>query len=204
MKKIILVLSLTLCIGIANAQTSRLSLNALGGYVFNDKISADPYYGTLKGGFQWQVGLEAGLRKFYGLELYYVRQDTHADVYGPLVNKSVGTGLNYIMLGGKRYANLGSDNVMAWGGLSLGVAFGNNKDDGQTFSKFAWGLRVGLKAKPNKESRVGFLFQAQLLSAVQAAGGGFYVGTGGGGVGVSTYSTIYQFGLSGGLAIQLK
>jgi hypothetical protein len=40
------------------------------------------------------------------------------------------------------------------------------------------------------------------MSAVQSAGGGLYFGTGGGGAGVSTYSSMYQFGLGGGLAFQ--
>ena len=41
------------------------------------------------------------------------------------------------------------------------------------------------------------------MSAVQGAGGGLYFGTGGGGVGVSTYSSMYQFGLGGGLTFAL-
>ena len=189
----------------APAPVPKISLNVLGGYVFNDNVTTDKFYGKINGGFQWQAGLEFGLKHFYGLELYYVRQDATVDIDNYLgTQKSVGTGINYILLGGKRYAYLGSENLMGWGGISLGAAFGNNKDNGETFSKFAWGLRAGLKAKPNKESKIGFLFQAQLLSAVQAAGGGFYFGTGGVGTGVSTYSTIYQFGLSGGLSIALK
>lgn len=188
------------------AAVNKLSLNVLGGYVFGDNVSTDKFYGNVNGGFQWQAGLEFGLKKMYGLELYYVRQDTHIDVenYGVTPKQSFNAGINYIMLGGKRYAYLKSENLTAWGGISLGCAFGNNEDGDGSYSKFAWGLRLGLKAKANSQSKVGFLFQAQLLSAVQAAGGGIYFGTGGVGTGVSTYSTIYQFGLSGGLSIALK
>lgn len=50
----------------------------------------------------------------------------------------------------------------------------------------------------------GIRLQAQLLSPVQAAGGGFYFGTGGSGIGVSTYSSIYQFNLGGSLVFRLK
>ncbi|MDI3320518.1 hypothetical protein [Pinibacter soli] len=187
------------------AAVPKISLNVLGGYVFGDNVSTDQYYGHVNGGFQWQAGFEFGLKKMYGLELYYVRQDTHIDAenYAHPPQKTFNAGINYILLGGKRYSYIKSETLMAWYGVSLGAAFGNNEDGDGSYSKFAWGLRVGLKAKPNKESKIGFLFQAQLLSAVQAAGGGIYFGTGVG-AGVSTYSTIYQFGLSGGISIALK
>jgi hypothetical protein len=38
---------------------------------------------------------------------------------------------------------------------------------------------------------------------VQGAGGGLYFGTGGAGAGVSTYSSMLQFGLGGGLTFAL-
>ena len=51
--------------------------------------------------------------------------------------------------------------------------------------------------------KVAIKLQGQLMSAVQSAGGGLYFGTGGAGAGVSTYSSMYQFGLGGGLVISL-
>jgi hypothetical protein len=43
------------------------------------------------------------------------------------------------------------------------------------------------------------LLQAQLNSISQCGGAGIYAGTGGGGLYVSSYSTIWQFGFAGGL-----
>jgi hypothetical protein len=43
----------------------------------------------------------------------------------------------------------------------------------------------------------------QLLSIPQGAGGELYFGTGGAGAGVSTYSTMMQFALGGGLTFKL-
>jgi hypothetical protein len=51
--------------------------------------------------------------------------------------------------------------------------------------------------------KFGIKLQAQLTSVSQGAGGGLYFGTGGAGVGLSTYSSIYQFGLGGGLTFKL-
>jgi len=41
------------------------------------------------------------------------------------------------------------------------------------------------------------------MSIAQGAGGGLYFGTGGVGAGVSTYSSMYQFQLGGGLTFKL-
>jgi hypothetical protein len=45
--------------------------------------------------------------------------------------------------------------------------------------------------------------QAQLLSAVQSVGGGFFFGTGGSGAAVTANSSMYQFELGGGLVFKM-
>ena len=78
-----------------------------------------------------------------------------------------------------------------------------NPDNGNhnTASKFAWGLRLGCNIWANE--KFGIKLQTQLLSISQGAGGGLYFGTGGVGAGVSSYSSIYQFQLGGGLTFKL-
>jgi len=51
--------------------------------------------------------------------------------------------------------------------------------------------------------RVGIKLQAEVISAVQGAGGGFYFGSGGSGAGISTYSSMYQWSLGGGLSFKI-
>ncbi len=89
--------------------------------------------------------------------------------------------------------------------MMLGVAIidGKNPDNGtsQSATKFAWGFRLGTNVLVSE--RLGFRFQAQLQSATQAAGGGLYFGTGGAGVGVTTYSSMTQFVLGGGVFLRL-
>ena len=85
--------------------------------------------------------------------------------------------------------------------MGLGVALINSKDPADNRSKsstnFAWQLRGGAIIWATE--KVGVKLQAQLQSAVQSVGGGVYFGTGGAGAGVSTFSTLLQFGLGGGL-----
>lgn len=192
-------------------------LNAYGNYVFDDKV--DSYYsgtnyfnGTIKGGFQWGAGLEFRLKEYYGLELMYMRQDTHVPVeyydYNAVVpgvkNANLDLGINYIMLGGARTFHP-SEKVEPYGGFMLGMAIidAKNPDKGTSNSstKFAWGLRLG--ANIWTSGRLGIKLQTQLLSVPQGASGGLYFGTGGAGAGVSTYSTMLQFVLGGGIAIKM-
>ena len=96
------------------------------------------------------------------------------------------------------------DKFEPYGGLELGMVISNleNPLSGASASNtnFAWGLKIGTNIFFSE--KVGLKIQADLRSATQAAGGGFYFGTGGAGVGVSSYSTIYQFGLGGGLVFR--
>jgi hypothetical protein len=190
----------------------KVQVNLYGGYVFDDKISS--YYsdiiyfdGKVKGGFQWGAGLEYLIRSEYGVELLYYRQDTHAPInYQTLFEggvENVDLGVNYIMLGGNRHKAFGDGNVDGYGGLlaGVGIVSGETSRFSETLTKFAWGIRLGCNIWAGE--KVGVKLQAQLLSIAQGAGGGVYFGTGGAGVGVSTYSTIYQFGFSGGLVFKL-
>lgn len=197
----------------ADAQTKpgKFRLNGYAGYVFDDGV--DSYYdqsnyydGKIAGGFQWGIGAEYLLHDEYGLELSYFRQDTEA----PMTYYLNGTkytnfdvGVSWIFLGGNRYVHMEGKPIQPYGGGMLGIAIFDVKNPDNNVSgnatKFAWGIRGG--ANVNLSAKMVFKFQLQLMSAAQAAGGSLYFGTGGGGAGVSTYSSILQFGITGGLGI---
>ena len=208
MRRIIVCMILVLFTGaISSAQGIRLS--GYGGYVFDDKMDsyydATHYYdGKIKGGFQWGVGVEYLLVPAYGIELLYLRQDTKLpmDYYSSGVKHTdFDLGVNYIMVGGNRYLNPDMK-ITPYAGALLGVAIFNlkNPDSGNegTHTFFAWGLKAG--GIFNANSSMSIKIQAHLLSAVQSVGAGYYFG---GGAVLTSYSTIYQFGFSGGLTFQL-
>jgi hypothetical protein len=109
------------------------------------------------------------------------------------------------MLAFNRHMRKPGSKVEGFGGGMLGAAFINvdNPDNNTSNSatKFAWGLRLGANIWASE--KVAIKLQGQLMSAVQGAGGGLYFGTGGAGAGVSTYSSMLQFGLGGGLTFAL-
>lgn len=219
MKKLFFVSFLFVALG-AGAQNMRL--NAYAAYAFDDAV--DSYYsntsyfnGKIKGGLIWGGGLEFMVHPEYGIELSYLRMDTKAPVtyysnQPPAGVKSAefDLAINYALIGGMRYARL-NDAVEGFGGLQMGAAFvkatrpanalvGEASDNA---TKFAWGLRGGANIFPGgKASKVGLKLQIGILSTVQSAGGGLYFGTGGAGAGISTYSSVLQFNMGGGLVFK--
>lgn len=214
MKKLLLGSVLIISALTVSAQLEGIRLNGYSAYVFDN--SFDTYYtsnqylrGKIKGGFQWGVGMEFLPTEDYGIELVYYRQDTEAPVsydYGiGVADREVDLGVNYIMLGGVRYLNTSGGKLQPYGGLLLGAVIFSNKnpqgDEESSYVKFGWGARLGVNIWATE--KVGIKLQAQLLSAVQGFGGGLYLGTGGAGAGVSSYSTLVQFGLGGGLCVKV-
>ena len=214
MKKIVLASILIAYALTVSAQRYGIRLNGYSAYVFDN--SFDTYYsgseyleGKVKGGFQWGAGIEFLPNEQYGVELVYYRQDTKAPIrynYGFGVSeREIDVGINYIMVGGVRYMTTAGGKLQPYGGLLLGAAIFSNKDpqgdEEDSYSKFAWGARLGVNIWITDQ--VGLKLQAQFLSAVQGFGGGLYLGTGGAGAGVSSYSTLLQFGLGGGLCMKL-
>ncbi len=199
-------------------QAQEIRLNTYAGYVFKDKV--DSYYssssyfeGTIQDGFRWGAGLEVHIPNRGAVEIQYLRQETNAPTRyadggflgGVPQFTDFDLTINYILLNGTRYVPTGGAFEPFFGaGFGLGIFNVTNPENGndRSSTKFTWQLRGGSNIWLG--DRVAIRVQASLLSAVQAVGGGLYFGTGGGGAGLSTYSSMYQFGFDGGLVFRLK
>jgi hypothetical protein len=214
MRKFVFFMALTISMGLSGYSQST-KLNIYGNYAFDDKVdnyySTTSYYnGKIKGGFLWGGGLEFGLHDYYGIELSYLRLDTKAPMTyydyndNDVKNTSFDVAMNYIMVGGVKSVPT-HEKAEPYGGLMLGMAIIDAKNPDKSTShsatKFAWGARLGTNIWANE--KVGIKLQAQILSVPQGVGGGLYFGTGGAGAGVSTYSSMLQFVLGGGLTFKL-
>jgi hypothetical protein len=200
----------------AKVFTQHIRLNAYGNYVFDDKVefyntSTNYFTGTVQGGLLWGAGLEMQLHDYYSIEVLYLRQDTKAPVQFYDINSfseregTVDLDINWIVAGAMRAQSPNNKKIEPYAGALLGVAIikAENPEKNVTANatKFAWGLRLGSNFWISES--LGIKVQAQLLSAVQAAGGSFYFGTGGSGTNVTGYSTMTQFALGGGLVYKL-
>jgi hypothetical protein len=215
MKKISLLLILLALLSV-EIKAQKLRANVYAMYAFDDKFESYYsdyvyYYGKIKGGLRAGVGLEFMLRPNKGIELMYLWQKTTAPTtYRPEGRfadqfADLDLNINYIMLGGNSYVRNATGKLEGFGGLSLGCGIVNadnpETNESASATKFAWGFRLGGNIWLN--DRIGIKLQGDLLSLVQGAGGGLYFGTGGAGAGISGYSTMYQFGLGGGITFKI-
>lgn len=204
MKKSIL-LMLFMLLSAYYVQAQKVDLNFVGGYFFRDKVDFGNYYGYIEDAGAYGVSIEAFVRKNQSAELSYLRQDTHAPLYGYNTgiqyNKDQDKiSVNYITLGFVNYFTT-PNNISPYAGLGIGVGIVSSKDGGGSLTKFAYNAKLGVKIKT--ASAVSFKLQAQLQSIVQGSGSTIYIGTGGAGAGITTYSSVLQFGFLGGIAINL-
>lgn len=197
-----------------NADAQNVRLNLYSAYNLDDEIDAvtnnnNYFNGTIKAGYQWGVGIEYIVKPTYGVELLYHRMDTDVDVNytsGNITDTSqtFGLGSNFIMLAGNKYFPIPKSVVSLYTSLMVGMSIMENKDPlpsaESSVTNFAWGGRAGANFMFSKN--VGLKLHAQLMSAVQSVGGGFYLGTGGVGAGLDSESSMYQFGFGGALVIQ--
>jgi len=195
MKKILLSIAILFTSVIGYSQ--HLSLNAFGGYTFQDHIDFGNAYAYINGGGIWGVSLEGVNAQGSGLELLYQYQSTNIPAYkypgnAPLNPGQTGAVISYLLLNFEQYM-MNNPKIEPYGGIGLGAAFYKGDFPGSTSAtKFAWDLKAGVKFKAS--NAVGIKVGAQLLGSAQATGTAFYYG-----YAYTTYATILQFSFTGGL-----
>lgn len=210
MKKILLVFSILLVLQ-SKSQVD-ITLLTFESYSFADKIVTDDGYdGKINDGFQWGGGFEFLFRERMAIELIYQHLDTDGYLFRPAVNGTMivqdqtsgRIGIDYILLGGTRYQPF-TEKISGFSTLNAGLGIINTKDNSKDSNteKFCWGARLGLKFQTS--DMISIRIHGQLISAVQAIGGGVYLGTGGTGAGLTGYSTFWQFNLGGSLNFLLN
>ena len=115
---------------------------------------------------------------------------------------TVDMAVNHIQIGSVNELPLDNEAVRPYGTLSLGTTYFNIKDD-DADDEWLFSVAAGLGLKYFFNERVGIRLQARLLLPVIYNGGGFYLGTGGSGMYVSTTAPIVQGDFTGGLIIAL-
>jgi hypothetical protein len=189
-----------LCVA-GTSSGQKFAFNLFGGYTFQDKVNFSSGYGIVQDAAHWGGSVEIAVKDYMFAEILYQRQDTRAELYGPSGYGEGRLGLNYIMIGAVKYTIAGGP-ISPYGGLAGGIGIFEGKDLSRNSTKFAFGLKAGVLF--NVSDAIGIRVQGQMLTPVQGAGGGFYFGTGGTGAAISTYSSIYQFGVTGGIQYKLN
>lgn len=211
MKKLFTLLIFIFAFSAVTSYSQNMRVNGYSLYTLDDNVessSGSNYFNaTIKGNLLWGLGAEYNPVDELGIELAYFRQDTDVDAnYFTLTQnkKTFKLGANYIMLGGTRYLRSKNSLLEPYAGGMIGLAILENKEPESgaesSATKFAWKLKAGLNIMLSPQ--LGLKLQMQLLSAVQGVGGGLFIGTGGAGYGLGTYSSMLQFGIGGGLTFR--
>lgn len=174
--------------------------------------SSSYYEGQIQDGARWGGGIEYVIPERGAFEIQYLRQNTNAPtVYmdgilsgGQLQRSNFDLRLNWLMLNSTRYFPISEQlEPFAGFGVGMGIFSLTNPDTNneRSATKFAYSFRGGINLWI--ANNLAFRAQASLFSAVQSMGGSLYFGTGGTGAGLSSYSSMFQFGFDGGLVFRI-
>jgi len=202
---LILPVMLFLCTG-AFAQSAVEFIPSVG-YTFPARNDFYNTYGRLDGNVSYGGSIKFNVTRGFGFEVLYSHMNTTSALYqygyenalsGPADLK-----VDYIMAGPIESFTIPNSTVRPFIGALLGAAiFTPDASTGYSSdTRFAVGVQLGTNIYISP--RVGIQLKAQVLSPVDAAGSSFFVTPYGGGGGIDTYSSVYQFSLGGGLIIGL-
>lgn len=183
-----------------------VEVTPFGGYVFGGTLNGD--YGEVQIDDNAQYGgmISIAVSRVVDVDLIYNRSDTKAHInyyYDAGYLKpslDIPLSINYMQVGFTKNFRV-NPKVSPFVGFNLGACAFAPKE---TYSD-AWFFSVGMNAgaKIYFAKRIGLRIQAQGYIPVQGSAFTMFVGTGGSGAGVSVYSTLFQFGFTGGLIFRL-
>jgi len=182
-----------------------VELTPLFGYTFRSTVQITNGEARVNDGFTYGGALTIVPSPFNAIEIsYYGYQTTGTAQSGysgfEFVSKDVS--VNYMLIGGQRLFPV-NDRVTPFTGFNLGAAWlGSGDNSFNTITKFALGFDAGVKIMASE--KIGIRLQTNFHFPITSAGGSFYWGTGGGGVGLTGYVPIWSFGFNGGLIFKIK
>jgi hypothetical protein len=209
MKKRILIF----CAVILSISSAHAQLEIMGGatYVFGDKFPIEGGDARINGGANYTGMLNFYLNDYFGIGVMYTLNPSYVearsiflqDNYPGRYDARIDVNQHFITIGPIARRNLGNGNSVG-GGFLLGVGITENVDRDFNFSSLTrFGMGGHLWFTKMFSDKVGLRLMTSLQVPIENFGAGFSVGTGGVDVGVGGFSEVLQFGLGGGLVIQL-
>lgn len=190
------------------AQDHKVELTPFGGYLLGGSIKF--YEGKFKlvdnGCYGGAMAVQLKSGNF--IELSYTGMTTTGEwrPYSQYIidypEKTVDMAVNYFQIGTLNEIPLDNESIRPYGTVTLGTTWFNLKDAVYD-DEWLFSVTAGLGLKYFFNDKVGIRLQARLLLPLVYNGAGFAIGTGGGGVYVSSSAPIVQGDFTGGLIIAL-
>ncbi len=213
-KKLQLLIATALLISVGAIAQPKAYINGFVGYTLDESFTVQTFQGRFHSNAHYGGSAELVLQNLSTahsertIEFSYQGMQTVLDGWSwPLGQQrpseaKYNVNVQYAMAGFNNY--FGHDHkIMGFGGLHMGVGWMSNQTEYSrpSTTRFAIGLKGGGRFMFSE--KVGLKLYAQLNTIVEGIGGGFYFGPGGSGAVVSTFASVVQFGLGGGLCIAL-
>lgn len=200
---ILAMLLLMACAFTSIAQT--VELTPIAGYTFRSTVNITGGQARVNDGFTYGGALTIAPSQYNAIEISYYRYETTATAQSSYVGFdyfSDDVAVNYMFIGGQRLFPA-SDKVTGFSGFNLGAGWlSSDENTFNTITKFAIGFDLGVKIMAT--DKIGIRLQTNLGLPITSAGGSFYWGTNGSGVGLTGYVPIWSFGFNGGLIFKIK
>jgi hypothetical protein len=192
----------------AFSQDHKVELTPFGGYMLGGSIKF--YEGKIKVEDAGCYGANLAVRVSNGdyIELSYTGMTTKADwqPYSSYAFEHPDTiadmAVNHFQIGSVNELRLDNEAIRPYGTFTLGTTWFNIKEENAN-DKWLFSVAAGLGLKYFFNEKIGIRIQARMLLPVVYNGGGFYIGTGGSGMYVSSTAPIVQGDFTGGLIIAL-
>ena len=189
------------------AQTSypQVEITGFGGYTFKNSFDIVGGKATIGDGFTYGGSLAFGFRSDMDVEFYYSRQESTLSARSTLFTSDLVTegNVSYWMLGGVKNFETMNPSLNFYGVARIGgVTFSSKEDSIDSETKFAASFGGGMKYLISDQ--VGIKISGNVLFPIMDVGANLWFGTGGAGVGVSSWSPIVQFNFNGGVFIRIS
>lgn len=190
------------------AQDHKVELTPFGGYLLGGSIKF--YEGKFKVENNACYGLNLAVQVKSGnfVELGWTGMMTQGDwnpYYDYIIDypeTTVDMGVNHFQIGSVNEIPLDNESIRPYGTASLGATWFNLQDEDAS-DEWLFSVMAGLGLKYFFNEKIGIRLQARLILPLVYNGAGFYFGTGGGGMYVSSTAPIVQGDFTGGIIIAL-
>lgn len=204
MKKLVF-LSLLFFLGLNLKAQVDVEVTGFGGYTFKNSFNIRGGKATVGDGGTYGGSLAFGIQDGLDLELYYSRQESTLSAFSTFdnINFREPGNVSYWMLGGVKNFQALNPNMYFYTAVRLGgVTFSTKDNTPDNVSKFAASFGGGMKFFLS--DNMGIKLSGNMLFPIFDAGASLWFGTGGAGVGVSTWSPILQFNFNGGIFFRIS
>ncbi len=183
--------------------SAQTEIFGFGGYMMTTSIP------VAKGDLQiddvpnYGLGVDITMRRGIQLELLWISEQTHVRLKNypsGFTEDLFDMNVHYFQIGG--VWEMGRGKARPFGAFTVGATLFDAKDATRSDEWLA-SITFGGGGKFDLSKSIGIRLQARILVPLIFSGGGLWVGTGGVGVGVGSYTPFVQFDLTAGVYIRL-